>query len=462
MPPLRGKPRTWRARPAIRSWSRRQQTQRMATLMAPERIVEHTKRDGPQEDGHAQIVARRCSSCDWTRHYQGARPFLTPAISLESPRPRVTALLEVASTYAHTMLLAAALAALPADAALGRMWSVRPDGSGDAPTIQAAIDSAATGDSVIVAPGTYHENLRIVGKTLYLAGALRAEVTTVDGGQRTNVVRMRDGTVERLTLRNGLSTQGGGVYIAERSSAIVRHCIIEHNVAGPYVDSGLGGGVYCGYSPQTLIEENIIRHNSAGNSGGGITGDAVIRNNLVYLNAAHNTGGGIQGGGVVGGNIIVDNYADNQAAGVCGGGDFRNNTIAGNVVGQPGVAVNALGPSHLVGNIFVWNTSVFANGRANVLACDGCTLECNNFWENDNDAVLGTGITRIDDFALDPQFCGVDPLASLNFALQQDSPCAPGHHPSGAACGLIGAAPIGCNTVAISRLTWGGVKSLYR
>lgn len=36
-----------------------------------------------------------------------------------------------------------------------RTWYVAVDGSGDAPTIQAAVDSAVAGDSVLVGPGTY-------------------------------------------------------------------------------------------------------------------------------------------------------------------------------------------------------------------------------------------------------------------------------------------------------------------
>ena len=49
-----------------------------------------------------------------------------------------------------------------------------------------------------------------------------------------------------------------------------------------------------------------------------------------------------------------------------------------------------------------------------------------------------------------------------NFTLQADSPCAPGNHPSGASCGLIGAAPVGCGTVSAHRITWSRLKSSYR
>ena len=39
--------------------------------------------------------------------------------------------------------------------AFSRTWYVRNDGTGDAPTIQAAVDSASSGDTVLVGPGTY-------------------------------------------------------------------------------------------------------------------------------------------------------------------------------------------------------------------------------------------------------------------------------------------------------------------
>lgn len=52
-------------------------------------------------------------------------------------------------------------------------WTVRPDGSGSAPTIQAAVDSCAlSGDVILIYSGTYNEeNIIVDGKDIFVSGS---------------------------------------------------------------------------------------------------------------------------------------------------------------------------------------------------------------------------------------------------------------------------------------------------
>jgi hypothetical protein len=105
----------------------------------------------------------------------------------------------------------------------------------------------------------------------------------------------------------------------------------------------------------------------------------------------------------------------------------------------------------------VQNTIVTANDGA---ACLGpVTVSCSNFFGN----VLGDAIPGTDaggNFSVDPMFCFLAPLGS-QWQIRADSPCAPGNHPDGDSCGLIGGQVVGCLT-AVEQASWGDVKALYR
>ncbi len=66
-----------------------------------------------------------------------------------------------------------------------RVWHIRDDGSGDAPTIQAGIDSCSSADTVLIAPGYYTDpgnmDIDFKGKSIVVTSEAGPDSTTVFG-----------------------------------------------------------------------------------------------------------------------------------------------------------------------------------------------------------------------------------------------------------------------------------------
>lgn len=91
------------------------------------------------------------------------------------------------------------------------------DGAGgaDARTIQAAIDQAADGDWILVAPGTYEEALNFGGKQVYISSSGGSADTTIDASGRAYAVIASSGETSDTALV-GFTIEGardGGAYI---------------------------------------------------------------------------------------------------------------------------------------------------------------------------------------------------------------------------------------------------------
>ncbi len=90
-------------------------------------------------------------------------------------------------------------------------------------------------------------------------------------------------------------------------------------------------------------------------------------------------------------------------------------------------------------------------------------LECSNMYGNaGGDWIAGVaGQAGLNgNFSSDPLFCDAP---NGDFTLHANSPCAPGNHPDGAACGLIGALDVVCGaTTAVEPTSWGAVKAMFR
>lgn len=202
----------------------------------------------------------------------------------------------------------------------------------DQPTIQAGINAAVNGDTILVAPGTYVENIQFLGKAITVQSSAGATLTVIDGGQNGTVVRFLANEVETsvldgFTITNGTGTPwvhgvfssvcGGGIF-CDMSSPTIRNNIIDDNEAGS------GGGICCWWYSSPCIERNIIRQNQAFH-GGGIQllkqCRPNISDNLIYENTASGGGGGIQcqeGGTfpLIINNTICDNYAGQRGGAI--------------------------------------------------------------------------------------------------------------------------------------------------
>jgi len=175
-------------------------------------------------------------------------------------------------------------------------------------TIQDAINSAWRGDTVLVQPGEYIENINFIGKeitvgSLYMTTgdeAYKSE-TIIDGDRGGSVVTFESGegpgaVLEGFTIRNGSgirpewSTYGGGIACLHNSTPTLKTLVIVGNRAT------YGGGIYSrGWSRQ-VMESLEIRDNYA-IYGGGIFvqhGRYEFGNIAILRNRADMSGGGIQ------------------------------------------------------------------------------------------------------------------------------------------------------------------------
>jgi hypothetical protein len=190
----------------------------------------------------------------------------------------------------------------------------------DAPTIQQAICLAAPGDQVVVAPGTYHENIYFCGGDVILRSSNPRDAATVastiiDGGGYGPCVWFAGTESERcilsgFTIRNGNAAYGGGVYGSWHSKT---HATIENNIiTGNRADGG--GGLYDCFG---TIQNNVVSGNSAINGGGLDCCFGTIQNNVVSGNSAVD-GGGLQSClGTIRNNTIVGNSAAWKGGGLC-------------------------------------------------------------------------------------------------------------------------------------------------
>jgi hypothetical protein len=149
--------------------------------------------------------------------------------------------------------------------------NVYPDGSGEHPTIQAAIDAASPGDEVVLWEGIYtgagNRDLDYGGKAITVRGATSPDHIVIDcegAGRGFNFITGEgpDFVVSNLTVVNG---DAGGLYggaiLCEYSSPTIQGCTFDNNASG--------GGAVALQSSSPRIADCRMSNNS-GSEGGAI------------------------------------------------------------------------------------------------------------------------------------------------------------------------------------------------
>ncbi len=179
----------------------------------------------------------------------------------------------------------------------------------DQSTIQAGIDAAVAGDTVLVADGTYtgegNRDIELQGKAITVRSENGPEQCHLDcqgslaephRGFHIHSGEGEDTVIQGFTIRGGWTFDFyGGAILCEEASPTIRQNVIGQNHARGNYPYGSGGGIGCVYATP-LISGNSIRDNTAENGGGGIAcfhASPIIIANTISDNQAY-LGGGVQ------------------------------------------------------------------------------------------------------------------------------------------------------------------------
>jgi hypothetical protein len=235
-----------------------------------------------------------------------------------------------------------------AQSAAARTITVGP--GRDFAKIQPAIDAATTGDTIIVYPGVYVENI-VIAKDIILRSTSPTDsaivaATIIDGNGSGSVVGFsgfisKECVLSGFTIQNGdtIAYPGGGASGGGISGWLPQatggrcEARIENNVITGNVATFDGGGIAACHG---TIANNTIKGNiSTNGAGAGIAVcDGTIERNIIYGNSAAWGSGGIsECNGTIQNNLIVKNVGDSALFGC--DGIIRNNIIALTLNVQP-------------------------------------------------------------------------------------------------------------------------------
>jgi len=277
----------------------------------------------------------------------------------------------------------------------------------DYATIQAAVNAASSGDTIIVSPspsGTYPGNITI-NKSLTLMGISAksviinasnigpgiiinatgkvsvSQLTVQDPDSFSNgisILSSLDVTVTGVVVKSTVSQTGSnGTWVSNSNNVILRNNTITGNLYGVAVQGGFSN---------TIQANNLTLNHAAGVLLAGATGNQIKNNYLSKSQSGIDVWYGSTG------NVVANNpaIANNSLAGIYISGSSANQIIANNIdfnnstSTSTGVYLSATsGNSFYYNNIRHNSIQVFGVGSSDLTANywnDGATSKQGNFW----------------------------------------------------------------------------------
>lgn len=313
------------------------------------------------------------------------------------------------------------------------------------PTIQAGLDAAAVGDTVLVAAGTYTGagNVGLMyRRDLVLRSESGPEATVIDVENREtagflfSATETRGAVLDGFTIRGGMDpggTIGGGGVSCFGGSPTITNCILRDNQRGaiwiigsPVIRDclieGPGYGIVVESTSQPEIVNCTIRGVSNGIDCWDYTSRPTVRNCII--NGNYGFGVGLYGAPEA--EIVDCEISRNAMGGIHGG--------PGRIVGCT-IANNQHYGLVIVGNITVERSIIWGNcaEQGSDIFVDGASLNLNCCaWPDSGVYTIRGGqvISNGPQVETDPHFCGALPCPNSgetspggDYSLRSDSPC---------------------------------------
>lgn len=216
--------------------------------------------------------------------------------------------------------------------------------------LQAAVDAANSGDTVLVQAGTYEGNFTMKDG-VYVSGGWNEDFTaqtehaSILDAKANGRVLNQPANFETLTIWDNFTIQNGkltevlsdklGAGVALLKNGRVINCLVQNNTFtyDPATQCA-GGGIAQNYNGDTCAINCIVRNNKA-THGGGIRTAGVAINCLVENNEATGNGGGVylHNIGQLHNSIVRNNVCKKDVGGIdiaAAGGAVYNCLVVGN------------------------------------------------------------------------------------------------------------------------------------